>query len=108
MWRKQKMKLITKEIENKLSGIGETDGKGLENIKPPLKLFNPSGAGTWYIWEYDGEDLMYGICELLEKELVYVSFQELKSLKLPPFGLGIERDSGWSGNKTAAEIMEGK
>ena len=43
------MKLITKEIAEKLSkNIGNAEAD-----KPYLKLFNPCGAATWLISEYE-------------------------------------------------------
>ena len=43
------MKLITKEIKNKLAkNVGDANVD-----KPWLKLFNPAGIGTWLITEYD-------------------------------------------------------
>jgi hypothetical protein len=67
-----------------------------EKVEDPtvqVKFFNPCGAGTWYIIEFDGEDTMFGYCDLGMgfPELGYVSLSELKSIKLR-FGLGIERD----------------
>lgn len=101
------MMLITKEIAEKLKPIGSTSNMKLEDIKVPLKFFNPYGIGTWWIWEWDGKDEMYGIAELSEKEVGYVSFKELQELKVPPFGLGIERDKFWDQNTTAHEVMYG-
>tara|TARA_B100001248_G_scaffold230395_1_gene190267 strand:+ start:616 stop:1035 length:420 start_codon:yes stop_codon:yes gene_type:complete len=81
------MKLITEEIEKKLS-----KNKGDGSDKPYLKLFNPTGRGTWLITSIEG-DLMFGLCDLGMgfPELGYVSLMELQSLDLP-FGLSIERD----------------
>lgn len=85
------MKLLLKSHLAKLPKIGAT-----EKVKDPVaivKLFNPCGAGTWYITEYDPVDeLCFGLVELHETELGYFSLKELKGLRLPPFGLGIERD----------------
>tara|TARA_R100001244_G_scaffold35919_1_gene33048 strand:- start:46 stop:375 length:330 start_codon:yes stop_codon:yes gene_type:complete len=94
------MKLITKEIAAKLSkniGNAEVD-------KPYLKLFNPCGAATWLISEYDeGTGLLFGLCDLGMgyPELGYVSLEEIKSVKVP-FGLGIERDIHFDPSKTLA------
>ena len=69
-----------------------------ETIDPmaTVKLFNPAGQGTWYIAAYDpDEELAYGLCELFEPELGYVSLRELTDLRLT-FGLRIERDLYWT------------
>jgi len=102
------LELIPEEIRKKLRKLGETDGVDLGKTRIPLKLFNPSGAGTWWLWEYDGEDTLFGICELFEKELGYASLSELKALRCPPFGLPLERDLFWDESKTAKDVLEGK
>jgi len=93
------MKLITKEIADKLAknvGDGYVD-------KPYLKLFNPVGAGTWLITEYDPKTgRMFGLCDLGYPELGYVNLKELEDLELP-FGCKIERDIYWTPEKTLAE-----
>ena len=101
------MKLITKEIKNKLI-------KNLElpedERKPYLKLFNPTGAATWLISEIEygsienSDAIFFGLCDLGmgEPELGSVAMQELTSLKLP-FGLSIERDLSWEPTKSLTE-----
>lgn len=102
------MKLLTKEILRKLPELYANEEKKPEDIKVPLKLFNPSGIGTWYITEYNPEtEIAFGWCDLGYPELGYVSIKELKSLKLPPFGLGVERDMYWDSNTTLKDVMEG-
>lgn len=98
------MQLMTKEIRKKLPSIGthnqhETD---LKLISVPVKFFNPAGPGYWYIIEWDGKDIMFGLCALLPDpatpaELGEVSLSELKSIR-GAFGLGIERDRHWKGS----------
>jgi len=93
------VKLITKEIANKLAkNVGDANVD-----KPWLKLFNPCGVGTWLISEYDeSTGLMFGLCDLGYPELGYVSLEEIEAVKLP-FGLKIERDTSWNPDKTLAE-----
>ena len=52
------MKLITKEIKAKLAS-----NKGDANVdKPYLKLFNPTGIGTWYLSELNPDtNVAYGL-----------------------------------------------
>ena len=97
------MKLITKEIAKKLSPIGDSSAEN----KPHLKLFNPAGSATWLISEFDGEDLLFGLCDLGLgfPEIGYVSLSELKSIKLPS-GLGIERDLYWEPTKSLGEYAD--
>jgi hypothetical protein len=92
-----RMKLITRELEKKLPDIGKSTPKG-----DPIclvKLFNPCGAGTWWIAEKEkGGDLLYGIAEIFEREIGYFSLSELEALQCPGsigglrFTLPVERD----------------
>lgn len=103
------MKLMTKEIEKKLlkCPIGSKDGQG-KNAEVIVKYFNPCGAGTWLITEGEkqenGDWLLFGMCHICEWEWGYVMLSELENLKVPPFGLGIERDLYSKG--TVGELME--
>jgi hypothetical protein len=66
---------------------------------PVLKLFNPTGPGTWLITELDADgDTMFGLCDLDMgcTELGSVSLAEITAVRLP-FGLTIERDVGFQG-----------
>lgn len=66
---------------------------------PVLKLFNPSGPGTWLITELDRDgDTMFGLCDLDMgcPELGSVSLREITAVTLP-FGLTIERDVHFEG-----------
>jgi hypothetical protein len=82
---------------------------GTKSFKAVVKFFNPSGIGTWFFSEYNPEEkVFFGMCCLQEKELGYVSEQELKEIKCPPFGLGIERDKMFEANKYTLEECEKK
>ena len=101
------MKLLTKSIREKLiKNHMENDGK--ENTvkhKVVVKLFNPVGIGTWYLTELNPyTDIAFGLCQLAEKEIGYVSLTELEELKLP-VGLKIERDKYFETNKTLEELL---
>jgi hypothetical protein len=66
---------------------------------PVLKLFNPTGPGTWLITELDPDgDTMFGLCDLDMDcvELGSVSLAEITAVTLP-FGLTIERDVHFEG-----------
>lgn len=88
------MKIITKAIENAFEKQGNTSQKSMADIKIVMKLFNPAGAGTWYIYEKLDEDIYMAFVTLGDPicaECGTVSMSELMSLRLP-FGLKIERD----------------
>lgn len=85
------MMLITKEMRKKTPPLRSQEGKGDDMIFH-FKLFNPQGAGTWYIAEADwdtGE--MFGLACIHEAELGYIDLNELKEYR-GQLGLPIERD----------------
>lgn len=85
------MKIMTKELLNKLPKIGAQDGAGNDMIIY-MKVFLPWVNWTWYIAEYDQETgECFGLVEGHEKELGYFSLPELMEIK-GPFGLKLERD----------------
>lgn len=88
------MKIITKAIEQAFAKQGYTGNKETKDIKIVMKLFNPTGAGTWYIYEKENDDIYMAFVNLNDPEMAEcgrVSMSELMSLRLP-FGLSIERD----------------
>jgi hypothetical protein len=96
------MKLLTKELRRKLPALGSQDGIGGKAIAY-AKFFTPdSSPWTWYITEFDGKDLLFGLVDGQEKELGYISLSELESVR-GPLGLPVERDLHWQ-PKTLEEI----
>lgn len=86
------MKLITQELQARFAEIGEQ----LDESDPIIiaKFFNPCGSQTWWAISYDP---VYNICfgyvtGMFEDELGSFSIDELESVRVPPFGLHIERD----------------
>jgi hypothetical protein len=104
------MKLLLKNQEAKLlanaKATAEAEGEDLGHY-PVVKFFNPCGAATWLISEMDEDGIMFGLCDLGFgcPELGSVSFEELKSIKLP-FGLTIERDMHWEADKSLTEYAD--
>ena len=88
------MKIITKEIEKAFAKQGYCGNKSAKDIKIVMKLFNPSGAGTWYLYEKEDDDIYWGFVNLGDPEMSEcgtVSMTELMAYR-GMFGLGIERD----------------
>ncbi len=53
-----------------------------EEVSDPTVVahyFTPYGRGDWFVIEWDGEDLMYGLADLGYPELGYFSLNELES-----------------------------
>ena len=85
------MQLLTKAQKNKMIK-NHQDQDGTKDFKAVVKLFNPTGNGTWYLSELDPEtNTAFGLCDLGHPELGYVSLDELSTIKVS-MGLGIERD----------------
>ena len=92
------MKLMTKEIENRLEKypLYSQDGKG-EDAEIVCKFFSPVGSWTWYVLEaekFNEDDYeFFGIVINGYGEQEYSSFllSDLQNLRLP-FGLRVERD----------------
>ena len=98
------MKLITKEIKNKLPKIYETDGQAEDKKIAYVIYFCPWGEWTWYGFEFDGKDLFFGYVKGDYNELGYFTLSELESVK-GYLGLGIERDLYFT-PKPLSEIKE--
>jgi hypothetical protein len=104
------MKLLTKEIRQKLPPLYAQESKGGKAVVY-LKLFTPDSSWTWHITEGSpiqddsGKEVdfhFFGLVEGQEKELGYVALSELESVR-GPLGLPIERDLHWQ-PKTLEEI----
>ena len=88
------MKILTQEILAAFKKQGKTGNKSAKDIGIVLKLCNPIGAGTWYIYEKEDEDIYWAFVNLGDidcAECGTVSMNELMTLRLP-LGLHIERD----------------
>lgn len=88
------MKILTKEVLKAFAKQGKTGNMQAKDIKIVLKLFNPTGAGTWYLYEKEDDDIYWGYVNLGDidcAECGTVSMSELMAFR-GRFGLGIERD----------------
>lgn len=101
------MKLITKEIESAFERQGYTGDKQPKDIKVIMKLFNPVGVGTWYVYEKEDDDIYWAFVNLgdpMMAECGTISMSEITSLRLP-MGMKIERDM-YFGNHTLQEVID--
>lgn len=88
-----RQKLFTKEIDNKLFAQYKY-GSDLSKQMVVAKIFNPFNRGQWYIINSDPNDpdYLWAIVDLFEIEAGSVSREDLQTIKVPPFGLNLERD----------------
>jgi len=102
------MKLITKEIEKATPKLHANDEKTAEETMVVAKFFNPYGAATWWMTEYDSEQkLAFGYADLGFgcPELGYFSIAEMEEIRVKPFEGKIERDIHFT-PCTLASVME--
>jgi hypothetical protein len=97
----------TKKHLEKIPKLYETEDIPLADKLIYLHFFIGGGC-DWYIAEYDGEDLFFGYAILnddhLNAEWGYISFQELKSLKISGWlEIDCELEEHWQVKK-ASEI----
>jgi len=100
------MQLITKEIERKLKAnqamMDESETRGDDSFsivdrEAVVKLFNPVGAGTWFLFSMDNNGRAFGWAKISDGEYGYVDVNELQQLDVG-FYLGIERDINFTGD----------
>jgi len=87
------MKLLTKEIEEKLPKLYSQEK--VEDPKIIVKFFTPWSNWTWFAYEGEkqknGDWLFFGMVHGFEHEIGYFTLSELESAH-GPMGLKIERD----------------
>lgn len=71
------MNLLPKEIRQSLPQLYSQ-----EHVSDPIahvKFFHPGAGWTWYLTEFDGDDLCFGLVQGMEEEFGYFSLAELES-----------------------------
>jgi len=100
------VKLITQEIERKLKAnqtmMDESEARGDDSFsiadrQAVVKLFNPVGAGTWFLFSMDDNGRAFGWAHISDGEYGYVDVNELQKIDVG-FHLGIERDKHFRGD----------
>jgi hypothetical protein len=88
------MNLLTSELVAKIPKLYETDGLSPKDKIAYVKLFLPGTACTWYVVEYDGDDLCFGLVDLGYEENVEFGYFSLKELseQRSLYGMKVERD----------------
>lgn len=83
------MSLIPKNLINRIPKLYDTEDQGDPTVW--VKLFFPNYHWTWYITQYDGEDLCFGLVAGAVAELGYFRLSELQAAR-GKLGCRSERD----------------
>lgn len=83
------MGLLTDEARAKLPPLYSTEREPDPMVW--LKFFIPIAGWTWFVIEFDGEDLFYGFVIGFERELGYFRLSELEGVGAE-LGVYVERD----------------
>jgi hypothetical protein len=83
------VKIFTKELLQKVPKLYETEDDPDPRVY--VKLFFPSFQWTWYVTEFDGQDVCFGYVDGDFPELGYFSLKELVETR-DKLGMPIERD----------------
>ena len=95
-------------LQKKTPSLGKTENLKAADIKVPVKFFDPTGAGTWYVIEANWETgEAFGFVEIHSGcgELGYFDLNELAATTVR-WGLGIECDTSWNPQTTLDEVLK--
>ena len=74
----------------------------------PVKLFDPTGRGTWFIAAYDPETrTAWGVADIFSREAGPIDMAEIVDFR-GRFGLPIERDLYYTPQTVTALLTEGE
>lgn len=100
------------EILEAMPRLGETSNLKFDEVKVPLKVFNCSGAQTWWLYEYDPEErIFFGYVCLDDPtfaEFGTVSMDELLEANrtMPFLKFNLDRDKHWNPDTTVREVVD--
>ena len=80
---------VPDELRPTIPKLYTTEGELDPTVR--LKLFTPDSIWTWYVVEWDGEDLCFGFVVGHDQELGYFSLAEIDGVR-GGLGLPVERD----------------
>jgi hypothetical protein len=84
------MHLLTNAIRRRLPPLYANEDKGTDALAL-VKFFTPDNSWTWYVSEFDGDDLFFGLAVGALPELGYFRLSDLQSVR-GTLGLPVERD----------------
>ena len=80
---------VPEEMRTTIPKLYTTDGESDPNVW--VKLFTPDSIWTWYVIEWDGDDLCFGFVVGHDQDLGYFSLAEIDGVR-GGLGLPVERD----------------
>jgi hypothetical protein len=86
---RRKESLLTDALRSTLPPLFRTEG--VANPTVHARFFHPASEWVWYVIEFDGKDMLFGIVYGFVREWGYFSLSELEGVR-DPLGLQIERD----------------
>jgi len=88
--------LLTQEIRDALPPLYNSEKHPEKESVAIAKFFSPYSKWTWYVVEFDGDDLFWGLVDGFEMEYGYFSYSELEAVTVFGGVPAIERDCNWS------------
>ncbi|QJB69859.1 DUF2958 domain-containing protein [Parasphingorhabdus halotolerans] len=74
---------IRREVEARLKGFPLYSQEKLADPIVHCKLFHAYGSATWYLTEFDGQDIAFGyVTGMVADEWGYVAISELEALRI--------------------------
>src|SRR5580765_4760221 len=85
-------RLLTERLRAQLPPLDATQATPIAERLAVVKLYTPDSHWTWYVVEFDGDDVFYGLVDGIDREYGYFSLSEIESIR-GPLGLPMERDA---------------
>lgn len=98
------MKLLPKEVAEKIPQLYETESLEMYDKVAQVKLFAPMSNWAWYIMEYDGKDTCFGLVQGHVAEFGYFNISALEAIKKP---LPVERDLHFTPTAVSKLLLQG-
>lgn len=98
-------KLMTESIKKQIPKLYETEETPHEDKTVYVKYFSPYSGWSWYVVEFDGVDMCFGLVKGFEIEYGYFSLTELAGVTVFNGVPAIERDLSFT-PKPLKEIEE--
>lgn len=89
----------------KTPALYSQDGRGKEAVAT-IKIFDPCGGQTFWVTEWDGGDLVFGLGRIHCDELGYASLSELANVR-GKLGIGLEIDMHFLPSPLSVAAQEG-